>query len=182
MKNTRELVSFWHEEVIGKDKKFSFFRLYARMRNKPGLKFVFWWRLANHLYCNGHKRLAYKIHARLKKDFSCDIMLGARIGAGLTIAHHVGVVITKRAVIGKNLKLTQNCVIGSVGKDDAGKIIIGDNFFMGSNSCVIADSLHIGNNVSLGAMSFLNKDVPDNCTVYTEKKNTSIKKILPARE
>ncbi|MEM6159651.1 serine acetyltransferase [Erwinia sp. P6884] len=179
MQNIKELLSFWHYEIVGEDKKFSFFRLYSRMRNKPGLKFVFWWRLASYLYFHGYKRIAYNIHSRLKKNFSCDIMLGASIGPGLTIAHHVGIVVTKRVVIGKNLKLTQNCVIGSVGKNDAGKIVIGDNFFMGSNSCVIADSLHIGSNVSLGAMSFVNKDLPDNCTVYTKKENIIIERLTP---
>lgn len=103
-------------------------------------------------------------------------MLGAEIGEGLTIAHHVGVVITKRVVIGKDMKLTQNCVIGRTGKEEKSKIIIGDNFYMGSNSCIIGDNLSIGNNVTVGAMSFINKDIPDNCTVYTEKTNKIIQK------
>jgi len=175
-KSLQQLLRYWHVEVIGLNKPFSFRRLYTRMKNKPGLKYVFWWRLANHLYFNGYKRMAYRIHNRIKKNFGCDIMLGATIGEGLTIAHHVGVVVTKRVVAGKNMKLTQNCVIGSVGKNEQGKIIIGDNFFLGSNSCVIGDALHIGNNVTVGAMSFVNKDVADNCTLYTEKSTRLIEK------
>ncbi|EPJ1886664.1 hypothetical protein ACTE63_004565 [Enterobacter asburiae] len=116
MNTTKDLFNFWHVEIIGTNKKFSFLRIYSRMRNKPGLKYLFWWRLANHLYINGYKKIAYRIHSKLKRDFSCDIMLGATIGPGLTIAHHVGIVITKRVVAGKNMKLTQNCVIGSTGK------------------------------------------------------------------
>lgn len=175
MNDMKELCNFWHIEIIGENKKFSFFRLFSRMRNKPSLKFLFWWRLASYLYKKGHKKSAYKIHSRLKSDFSCDIMLGASIGPGLTIAHHVGIVITKRVIAGKNMKLTQNCVIGSVGKK-TGQIIIGDNFYMGSNSCIIADELNVGNNVTLGAMSFVNKNISDDCTVYTEKKNNITKK------
>lgn len=173
MSSIKDLFNFWHVEIIGENKKFSFLRMYSRIRNKPALRFLFWWRLANHLYIKGYKKIAYRIHSKLKRDYSCDIMLGATIGPGMTIAHHVGVVITKRVVAGKNMKLTQNCVIGSVGKKE-GKIIIGDNFYMGSNSCIIADELHIGDNVTLGAMSFINKNIPDNCTVYTEKKNNVI--------
>jgi len=176
-KSLRQLLRYWHVEVTGVNKPFSVWRLYTRMKNKPGLKYVFWWRLANHLYANGHKRMAYRIHNRIKKNFGCDIMLGATIGEGLTIAHHVGVVVTKRVVAGKNMKLTQNCVIGSVGKNEQGKIIIGDNFFLGSNSCVIGDALYIGNNVTVGAMSFVNKDVADNCTLYTQKSTRLIEKI-----
>lgn len=177
MGDMKNLLNFWHVEIIGENKKFSFFRLYTRMRNKPGLKYIFWWRLANYLYSKGYKRIAYKIHSRLKREFACDIMLGAEIGEGLTIAHHVGVVITKRVVIGKNMKLTQNCVIGRTGKEGESKITIGDNFYMGSNSCIIGDNLSIGNNVTVGAMSFINKDIPDNCTVYTKKTNKTIQKV-----
>jgi len=72
-------------------------------------------------------------------------------------------------VAGRNMRLTQNSVIGNSGKGKDGSIQIGDNFFLGSNSCVIADNLVIGNNVTVGAMSFINKDIPDNSTVYTRK-------------
>ncbi|WP_312625957.1 serine acetyltransferase [Scandinavium sp.] len=166
-----ELKKYWHIEVIGESKKFSYLRIFSRLRNKPGLKFVFWWRLADYLFRKGHKRIAYKIHSKIKQKFTCDLMLGATIGPGLTIAHHVGVVVTKRVVAGKNMKLTQNCVIGSSGNGLDGIIKIGDNFYLGSNSCVIGDNLTIGDNVIIGAMSFINKDIPDNCTVYTKKVN-----------
>ncbi|ELY3759136.1 serine acetyltransferase [Cronobacter universalis] len=74
------------------------------------------------------------------------------------------------------MKLTQNCVIGNSGKGGAGKIIIGDNFYLGSNSCVIGDALSIGDNVTVGAMSFINKDIPDNCQVYTRKSNEIVQR------
>lgn len=171
-----QLKRFWHVEIIGLNKKFSYLRLMSRLRNKPGLKYVFWWRLASYLYENGSRRLAYRIHSRIKGRFACDIMLGATIGEGLTIAHHVGVVVSKRVVAGKNMKLTQNCVIGNSGKGGTGKIIIGDNFYLGSNSCVIGDALSIGDNVTVGAMSFINKDIPDNCQVYTRKSNEIVQR------
>lgn len=41
-----------------------------------------------------------------------------------------------------------------------GKIVIGDNAFIGSNSTVLYD-VHIGNNVIIGAGSLANKDIPD---------------------
>ncbi|MBY5118083.1 serine O-acetyltransferase [Enterobacter cloacae] len=164
-----QLKRFWHVEIIGLEKNFSFLRLMTRLRNKPGLKYVFWWRLASYLYENGHRRMAYRVHSRIKSKFACDIMLGATIGEGLTIAHHIGIVVTKRVHAGKNMKLTQNSVIGSSGKGTQGKIVIGNNFYLGSNSCIIGDDLKIGDNVTIGAMTFINKDLPDNCRVYTKK-------------
>lgn len=165
-----ELIKYWHVEVIGVEKKPTYIRLFSRMRNKPNLKFVFWWRLANHLYLTGWKKIAYRIHNNIKSKYSCDIMLGAQIAPGLTIAHHVGIVVSKRVIAGHNMKLTQNCVIGCSGKGLPGKIIIGDNFVLGSNSCVIGDSMVIGDNVTVGAMSFVNKDIPDNHTVFNKKE------------
>ena len=174
----KQLLRYWHVEVIGLNKSFSYLRLFTRMKNKPGLKYVFWWRLANHLYANGYKSTANFIHSRIKKKFGCDVMLGATIDEGLTIAHHVGVVVTKRVVAGKNMKLTQNCVIGNSGRGEEGKIIIGDDFYLGSNSCVIGDALIIGHNVTVGAMSFVNKDIADNRTVYTSQVLEIREKII----
>ena len=43
-----------------------------------------------------------------------------------------------------------------------GKIVIGDNVFIGSNSIVLYD-VTIGNNVIIGAGSIVTKDIPDGC-------------------
>ncbi len=176
MNSYKDLLHYWHVEIIGEHKKFSYLRLLTRMRNKPGLKFVFWWRISNHLYQLGWKRAAFSIHSKIKQKYACDIMLGAQIGPGLTIAHHIGVVVSKRLIAGRNLKLTQNCAIGNSGKGEEGNIIIGDNFYLGSNSCVIGDNITIGSNVTVGAMSFVNKNIPDNCTVYTKKTSEIVVK------
>lgn len=166
-----QLKSYWHSEVIGKTKPFSYWRMYGRIRNKPGLSYIFWWRLANFLYFNGHKRSAYRIHSRLKARFACDIMLGATIGEGFSIAHHVGIVVSKRLIAGTNFRLTQNTVIGKTGNSDEAEIRIGNDVFVGSNSCIIGDFISIGDNVTIGAMSFVNKNIPNDCTVITKKVN-----------
>jgi serine O-acetyltransferase len=49
-----------------------------------------------------------------------------------------------------------------------GYTVIGDNAEFGANSCIIGD-ITIGNNVTIGAMSLINKNVPDNHTVYNSK-------------
>ena len=45
---------------------------------------------------------------------------------------------------------------------------------IGANSVILGGEITIGNNVNIGAMSFVNKNIPDNCTVYTQKTNTII--------
>lgn len=64
--------------------------------------------------------MAYRIHLRIKARFACYIMLGAKIGEGLSIAHHIGAVVTKRVVAGRNMKLTQNSLIGNCAKGKDG--------------------------------------------------------------
>lgn len=45
---------------------------------------------------------------------------------------------------------------------------------IGANSVIFSQNLTIGNNVKIGAMSYVNKDIPSNCTFYTEKTNKII--------
>ena len=53
-------------------------------------------------------------------------------------------------------------------------IIMGDKVYIGANSIILGGEIKIDNNVKIGAMSFVNNDIPDNCTVYTQKINTII--------
>lgn len=98
-----------------------------------------------------------------------EIMLGADIDEGLVIGHNVGIVITKNVKIGKNFVIRQNCSIGTDYKTDE-PIVIGDNVEMGAGSNIIASGIRIGSNVTIGAMTFINKDIPDNSVVYTKKE------------
>ncbi|EGI6720374.1 serine acetyltransferase, partial [Escherichia coli] len=40
-----------------------------------------------------------------------------------------------------------------------------------ANSCIISDHITIGDNVKIGAFTFVNKDIPSNSTYYTKKIN-----------
>lgn len=73
--------------------------------------------------------------------------------------------ITKGAVIGKNITLHQGVTIGkNFGGRKYGYPIIGDNVIIYPNS-VIVGSISIGNNVVIGAGSVVIDNVPDNCVV-----------------
>ncbi|MEH6499792.1 MAG: hypothetical protein V7751_10435 [Pseudoalteromonas distincta] len=50
-------------------------------------------------------------------------------------------------------------------------ITLGDNVDIGAHTCIIGSGLVIGSNVRIGAMSFVNKDIPDNVTYITRKES-----------
>ncbi len=84
--------------------------------NNRRRNFLFWWRLANEMYIYGskkQKKTGLWINRKLNSKFGIDIELGAVIGYGLDIPHHMGIVITKKARIGCNLSLKQNTTVGN---------------------------------------------------------------------
>jgi len=158
--------------VIRKD-KFSFRRLLREKKNRRR-NFLFWWRLASEMNEHGNKRqkrVAESLSNMIKSKFAADIDLEARIGPGLHIPHHTGVVITYSARIGANFTIRQNTTIGVVqGMTDNDFIRIGDNVDIGANSCLVG-SITIGDNVVIGAMSFVNKDIPSDTIFITRKQS-----------
>ncbi|WP_033127552.1 DapH/DapD/GlmU-related protein [Clostridium butyricum] len=79
--------------------------------------------------------------------------------------------------IGNNVEITRGVVILAHGYDwavlkqltgkvygSAGKVVIGNNVFIGMNS-IILKNITIGNNVIIGAGSVVTEDIPDNSVV-----------------
>lgn len=87
----------------------------------------------------------------------------ATIGPGLRIFHFGQIFINAKTVIGGNCTLRQGVTIGSV-NEEQGAPIIGDNVDFGFSSAVIGN-IRVGNNVNVGAMTLVTKDVPSNSTV-----------------
>jgi len=172
-----KLFEFWKSEIIRRD-KIIIHRL-LREKKQRHRNFLFWWRLANEMYLNGNKlqrKAAEKINTRLLEKFGCEISLGANIGKGLKIPHHTGVVIHYAVDIGENFVIRQNTTIGQKdGDSKSARLFIGDNVDIGANTCIVGLTHRIGNNVKIGAMSFINKDIPDNCTYITRKEIRIIK-------
>ncbi len=82
-----------------------------------------------------------------------------------------GIVISRRAVIGKKCTILQQVTIGTkitsekaVLEDDMKAPIVGDNVYIGAGAKVIGNII-IGNNVLIGANAVVTKNVPDNYTV-----------------
>jgi serine O-acetyltransferase len=87
----------------------------------------------------------------------------AKIGDYLHLPHGLnGIVISHKAVIGSHATIFHQVTIG--GRNGLGEPVIGDRAYIGVGSKILGPVL-IGNDVNIGAMSVVVKDVPDNATV-----------------
>lgn len=180
MTNKSALKEHLHEclriEVMMNNKNFSWGRTLHKAFKCPERRFNFWWRIASYLYNSEgsfKKQIARRINRKLIQKYNTEIQLPAIIGPGLMVTHYLSVVINGCAVIGSNFRIRHNSTIGLGGsineKSLHPKIVIGDNVEVGAGTCILGNDLFIGNNVSIGAMSFINKNIPDNTVAYTEK-------------
>lgn len=175
----KTLKQYWQVEILGGiERPFSWLRLWRRVRRSRSSHYLFWFRLADHLARTRNralKSLAKGINNSLISRHGIEIMLGAEIDEGLVIGHGQGIVVLKNVRIGKHFTIRQNTTIGTDYKSDA-PIVIGDYVDVGANSCIIGSGLHIGDHVTIGAMSFVNKSIPAHHTYITEKRARLIPK------
>lgn len=168
-----ELVELWKLEVLSSaTKKIKLRRLFRRLREKELPHYLFWFRLGQYLHRKPKgwfncQRIARRIHTRLLRTHGIEIGVEAQIGPGLHIGHRVGVVINGCVKIGRNFHIRQNTTIGVQHDTQPGVIIIGNDVVVGANSCIIGNRLSIGDRAVIGAMSFVNKDIPADTTFYT---------------
>ena len=162
-------------EVMMSTKNFSWFSVLHKALKCPNRRFYFWWRIASYWHHSNSKFLrkrAAKINRKLVFKYGTEIQLGAQIGPGMVITHHHGIVVNGSAVIGHSLRIRQNTTIGITGTNinqEPISLVIGNNVSIGAGTCIIAHKINIGDNVVIGAMTFVNKDIPSNMTVYSEK-------------
>lgn len=134
-----------------------------------GFRYTFWMRLCCYLrtrkylfpiYCLSKlllTHLSYKSGIRI----DCD----TRIDKGLYIGHWGCIGVNSKSILGKNVNISQMTGISQAnrGKNE-GTPIIGDNVYIGPGARIIG-TVHIGNNVCIGANAVVTHDVPDNAVV-----------------
>lgn len=127
---------------------------------------VLHYRISNWLYRHHIKLLPEIITFRNIRRHGCEISPSAAIGGGILIHHTMGIVIGCFVQAGRNLEVFQNVTIGSNRKEKDGRVmpLIGDNVSIGSGAVVVGPIV-IGNNVLIGANSYVDKDIPDNAVV-----------------
>ena len=97
-----------------------------------------------------------------------EFLPGVEIAAGLVIRHPHGIVIGGKVKIGNNCYLQHNVTIGEKYIDKRAKNeypILGNNISIGTGAVIIGN-IFIADNVSIGALTLVNKDVESDSTIY----------------
>ncbi len=140
---------------------------------QQGLWALFYYRIFNAVYRSKLPGLIKKtilfigVILQKKAEICTGITLpySARIGEGLYIGHHSGIIVNAKSVIGTYCNISQGVTIGVSGRGEhRGVPIIGDRVYMGANA-VIAGNIHIGNGAVIGANSLVISNVEENTTV-----------------
>ncbi|MGM0753047.1 MAG: serine acetyltransferase [Bacillota bacterium] len=165
-KNLEIVVDEFHDPYKLKDSnKYDFFSYDLHPSNivtktMYQLKALELYKISRFCYLNGFAEGADYIRDFIQFKFNSFIPYTAKIGEGTRFGYGgVGMIIHKKAIIGKNCVISQNVTIGSRGPLP----IIGDNVFVAPGAKCIGGT--IGNNVVIGANSVVTKDIPDNCVV-----------------
>lgn len=94
-----------------------------------------------------------------------NISYKAQIGRGLYIPHEGNITISHHSKIGEFCTIHQGVTLGGAGRGEKyGGPNIGDRCFIGANAIVVG-KITIGNNVLIGAGSYVCKDVGDNAVM-----------------
>lgn len=116
-------------------------------------------RRAHWLFCHRLKPLAKLYEIWIYLVHNSFIPAQCEIGEGTTFGYKgIGVVIHKRAKIGKNCMIAQGVTIG--GRSGHYEVpVIGDNCYIGAGAKVLGPIV-IGDNVTIGANAVMIKDAP----------------------
>ncbi|NEP57675.1 MAG: serine O-acetyltransferase [Symploca sp. SIO2G7] len=131
----------------------------------PGLQALLF-----HRFCHWLHILGIPFIPRFISQFSrfvtgIEIHPGATIGKGVFIDHGMGVVIGETTIIGDYSLIYQGVTLGGTGKESGKRHpTLGENVVVGAGAKVLGN-IHIGNNVRIGAVSVVLRDVPSDCTV-----------------
>lgn len=121
-----------------------------------------WQQLANKLYYKRIPILPGIIYRWIHFRYNCDISPVTKIGEGTTLGHGgIGVVINSEAEIGKYCILAQNVTLA---KHKGKAPQLDDCVYVGHGS-IIMGGVKIGRNAFIGALSLVNRDVPENAIV-----------------
>lgn len=146
-----------------KDNLFACFKLYLR---SSGFRFSFWFRIANSL--RGNKVfyfIPWLVLTRLKFKYGYDIPAETNIGPGFYVGHFGGVVISGKAIIGKNCNISHGVTIGFNPRGlYKGYPTIGDNVWIGPGAKIFGQ-ITISNNVAIGANAVVSQSVLQCCTL-----------------
>jgi len=122
-------------------------------------------RVANWLWRQGRRDMAYFFQMRCSEVFGVDIHPAARIGKGIMIDHAHSIVIGETAVVGDNVSMLHSVTLGGTGKEDDDRHPkIGDGVLIGAGAKVLGN-ISVGHCSRIAAGSVVLHDVPPKSTV-----------------
>ena len=123
------------------------------------------YRVANWLWINSQKDMAYFFQMRTSEVFSIDIHPAAKIGKGLMIDHAHSIVIGETSVVGDNVSMLHSVTLGGTGKDEEDRHPkIGDGVMIGAGAKVLGN-IKVGSCCRIAAGSVVLQEVPPKKTV-----------------
>ena len=130
----------------------------------PGVKALYWHRIAHRLYLHRHTLLARWISARTRRKTGIEIHPGAQIGRRVFIDHGAGVVIGETAEVGDDVTLYQGVTLGGTGKDHGKRHpTVESGVIIGAGAKVLGP-FRVGDNARVAAGAVVLDAVPDNAT------------------
>jgi len=160
------------------------------IRSYPGFNAIMVQRIANILYKFKVPSYPRELMEQIHSITGIDIHPGAEIGECFFIDHGTGVVIGETTKIGNNVRLYQGVTLGasSFKKDNSGILLkdykrhptLGNNVVIGAGAKILGP-VNIGNNVGVGANSWIEEDIPNNTTVIISEHPKLLKKQKVSR-
>jgi len=152
----------------------------------PGVKAVFFHKVASFFHIAGLPLLARIISQAARFFTGIEIHPGAKIGKNLFIDHGMGVVIGETSEIKDNVTIYHMVTLGGISpstnsddqRDAKRHPTLEDNVVIGSGAQVLGP-VTIGKNAKVGANAVVTKDVPENAVMIgIPAKNINIKSEL----
>jgi len=152
----------------------------------PGVKAVFFYKVANFFHIAGFHLLARAISQITRFFTGIEIHPGAKIGRNLFIDHGMGVVIGETSEIKDNVTIYHMVTLGGISpstnsddqRDAKRHPTLEDNVVIGSGAQVLGP-VTIGKNAKVGANAVVTKDVSENAVMIgIPAKNINIKSEL----
>ena len=138
----------------------------------PGVKAVFFHKVASFFHIAGFPLLARIISQAARFFTGIEIHPGAKIGKNLFIDHGMGVVIGETSEIGNNVTIYHAVTLGGISpsidserqRHEKRHPTIGDNAVIGSGAQIIGP-VKVGNGSRIAANAVVVNNVPENATM-----------------
>lgn len=135
-----------------------------RLISNRDLRYVYVGRMST----SAHTSIVRKVFRIVRHAMAvnrCAEISFQNIGAGFHLSHGNAIVLTAKATIGENCSLRNGITIGiEMRGKRKGAPTIGNKVWIGPNATIVG-KIKVGNDVLIGANSYVNFDVPDHSIV-----------------